>query len=117
MGVVSRKTAGQPPPQHQQLSFARHRPPWEPGITPDAAATRLGAFFGVSLRPGDVIDAGSDAVEALLRATSVLGGGDRVVHSLDLDLDAALWAHADSVTRRFFVEDIFMRGIVEFSNV
>lgn len=100
-----------------QLAFARHRPPWEPGITPDAAAARLGAFFGITLRPGDVIDSGADAVEALLRTTSVLGDGERVVDSLDSGLDAALFAHADSVTRRFFGDDIYMRGIVEFSNV
>lgn len=101
-----------------QLAFARNRPPWEPNITPAAAADRLGAFLGVrTLRPGDVLDADKDAIERLLRATSVLGDGERVVESLDPDLDAALFAHADSVTRRFFGDDIYMRGIVEFSNV
>lgn len=101
-----------------QLAFARNRAPWEPGVTPAAAADRLGAFFGnITLRPGDVVDADKDAIERLLRATSVLGDGDRVVESLDPGLDAALFAHADSVTRRFFGDDIYMRGIVEFSNV
>ena len=85
---------------------------------PAAAADQLGRkFFGVTLRPGDVVDADKDAIERLLRATSVLGDGDRVVESLDPGLDAALFAHADSVTRRFFGDDIYMRGILEFSNV
>ena len=33
------------------------------------------------------------------------------------DLDRALFVHADSVTRRFFGEEVYLRGIVEFSNV
>ena len=33
------------------------------------------------------------------------------------DLDRALFVHADSVTRRFFGDEVFLRGIVEFSNV
>ena len=33
------------------------------------------------------------------------------------DLDRALFVHADSVTRRFFGDEVYLRGIVEFSNV
>lgn len=33
------------------------------------------------------------------------------------DLDRALFVHADSVTRRFFGDQVYLRGIVEFSNV
>ena len=33
------------------------------------------------------------------------------------ELDRALFVHADSVTRRFFGDEVYLRGIVEFSNV
>ena len=33
------------------------------------------------------------------------------------ELDSALFVHADSVTRRFFGDQVYLRGIVEFSNV
>lgn len=32
-------------------------------------------------------------------------------------LDNALFAHAESVSSRFFGKDVYYRGIVEFSNV
>ena len=32
-------------------------------------------------------------------------------------LDNALFAHAESVSNRFFGKDVYYRGIVEFSNV
>ena len=121
-GERERERVGTTPPPpflHHQLAFARP-PPLAPAAADararDAAAT-LGAFFGVSLAPGDVLQADAGAVEALLRATSVLDGGAQTVATLDPALDAALFDHADGVTRRFFGDNVYMRGIVEFSNV
>jgi hypothetical protein len=56
-----------------------------------------------------VLDLSVDQVEGLLEATST-GAGSRT-------LDNALFAHAESVTSRFFGRDVYYRGIVEFSNV
>lgn len=56
-----------------------------------------------------MLDLSVDQVEGLLAATST-GAGSRT-------LDQALFAHAESVTSRFFGRDVYYRGIVEFSNV
>lgn len=122
-GERERRGGGDPTPSPLsiiKLAFARPPSPLSPAAADararDAAAT-LGSFFGVSLAPGDVLHADAGAVEALLRATSVLDGGAQTVATLDPALDAALFDHADSVTRRFFKDSVYMRGIVEFSNV
>ena len=47
-------------------------------------------------------------VHAILEATT--HGGDKT-------LEGALFSHADAVTTRFFGNEIYYRGIVEFSNV
>ena len=85
--------------------------PWENAIPEDEAAYRLSSFFGTStsIRPGDILDLDVNQIEALLRATTLHGGSK--------ELDEALFAHAESVTRRFFGSDVYFRGIVEFSNV
>ncbi|GAB4823876.1 hypothetical protein N2152v2_010922 [Parachlorella kessleri] len=84
--------------------------PWENPISAEEAANVLGTFWGVdNIKPGAVLDLDVDQMEGLLRATT-LGGGNKV-------LDNALFAHAESVTDRFFGKNVFYRGIVEFSNV
>ena len=47
-------------------------------------------------------------VHAILEATT--HGGDKT-------LEGALFSHADAVTTKFFGNEIYYRGIVEFSNV
>lgn len=84
--------------------------PWETSMTEDQAAAALSAFWGTSeIRPGDVLDLEVDQIEALLKATT-LGEGNKA-------LDDALFTHAESVSRRFFGNEVYFRGIVEFSNV
>eukprot|EP00887_Chlorella_sp_A99_P004653 scaffold4.g4653.t1 len=84
--------------------------PWENGVTPEEATRTLASFWGVApFAPGDVLDLDVDQIEGLLAATS-RGEGNKA-------LDDALFAHAESVTNRFFGKDVYFRGIVEFSNV
>ena len=86
--------------------------PWETAISEEDAAKALSTFFGGSasdIRPGDVLDLDINQVEALLKATTLSGGNKA--------LDDALFAHSESVSRRFFGTEVYFRGIVEFSNV
>ncbi|EFN57384.1 hypothetical protein CHLNCDRAFT_142788 [Chlorella variabilis] len=83
--------------------------PWENAVTAEEAVKVLGSFWGTTFAPGDVLDLSVDQMEGLLSATST-GAGSKV-------LDNALFAHAESVTGRFFGRDVYYRGIVEFSNV
>ena len=87
-----------------------------------------GSFWGTTFRPGDVLDLEVDQMEALLAATSgnLLSGGSSSSSSsggtaasagASKVLDDALFAHAESVSNRFFGRDVYYRGIVEFSNV
>jgi hypothetical protein len=89
---------------HPSLT-TRHPPTHAPAPPP------AGSFWGSSFRPGDVLDLSVDQMEALLAATSTARGGGSTV------LDNALFAHAESVSQRFFGRDVYYRGIVEFSNV
>ena len=100
------------------LAFASaSRPTWHDGanppLTPSAAAAHLTSFFGCSpIHPGDVVDVPTEALHALLVATDTTNA--RPGNPL---LDSALFTHADGVTRRFFGDSVYLRGIVEFSNV
>ena len=111
-------TASPASPLADLLAFASApRPAWEGGgvnaLSPAQAASRLTAFFGCApIHPGDVVDLSTPALLALLEATDTSGG-----RAGDPALDAALFTHADGVTRRFFGTAVFLRGIVEFSNV
>ena len=86
--------------------------PWDAGLGREEASRLLGDFLGVDpvspLRPGEVLVMSRDQMEGLLRKVHV----DR-----DDRLQRALFVHADSVTDRFFGNEIAFRGIVEFSNV
>lgn len=76
---------------------------------PPCTRPPTGSFWGTPFAAGDVLDLSVDQMEALLGATST-GAGSKV-------LDNALFAHAESVSNRFFGKDVYYRGIVEFSNV
>ena len=47
-------------------------------------------------------------MHAILEATT---------HGGDKELEKALFSHADAVTTKYFNDEIYYRGIVEFSNV
>ncbi|KAL4444885.1 hypothetical protein ABPG77_003935 [Micractinium sp. CCAP 211/92] len=93
--------------------------PWENAVSAEEAVKVLGSFWGVSFRPGDVLDLDVGQMEALLAATTpastLLPGGETAERARLLD--NALFAHAESVSSRFFGKDVYYRGIVEFSNV
>ncbi|KAG1678881.1 hypothetical protein FOA52_003549 [Chlamydomonas sp. UWO 241] len=83
--------------------------PWEVAMTPADAAKHLGSFLGAqAVEPAAVLDLTREQVHAILDATTNKG---------DAQLDKALFSHADAVTERFFGDEIYYRGIVEFSNV
>ncbi|KAL4448101.1 hypothetical protein ABPG75_005320 [Micractinium tetrahymenae] len=97
--------------------------PWENAVTAEEAVKVLGSFWGVSFRPGDVLDLDVGQMEALLAATTpaptLLPGAAATKEAGEHArlLDNALFAHAESVSSRFFGRDVYYRGIVEFSNV
>ncbi|KAI8474409.1 MAG: hypothetical protein J3K34DRAFT_518152 [Monoraphidium minutum] len=85
--------------------------PWDLSMPYDEAARVLGAWAGPSsagLKSGEVLPLDQAAMTELLAETTLRG---------NKGLEAALFAHADSVTRAFFGDDVYYRGIVEFSNV
>ena len=115
-----------PPPSARQLLGGQRHCPWRrarpvarPGAhsgggAAAAAAGVVGAHsFGCrTLRPRPPprpTPPPHPQIEGILRATT-LGAGDA-------SLDDALFAHAESVTNRFFGPEVYYRGIVEFSNV
>jgi [FeFe] hydrogenase H-cluster radical SAM maturase HydE len=76
------------------------------------AAAVLSRFLfqgSVKIEPGDVVEMSVPQMESLLLATSSLGKRPELQH--------ALFTHAESVTRRFFGNGVYYRGIIEFSNV
>ena len=86
--------------------------PWHLGLSPSEAAARLGSFLGLTqLIPGEVVVMSTDQMSEILQRTSTFRP------ARDKKLEDALFAHANSVTRRFFHDEVVMRGIVEFSNV
>ncbi|PSC71854.1 iron hydrogenase assembly [Micractinium conductrix] len=97
--------------------------PWENAVTAEEAAKVLGSFWGSSFRPGDVLDLTVNQMEALLSAitpaSTRLPGAAAAPADAERAglLDSALFAHAESVSNRFFGKDVYYRGIVEFSNV
>jgi len=61
--------------------------------------------------PGDVLNLTADQIHGILEATTNEPG------TKNSELNDALFAHAESVSRRFFGDKVYQRGIVEFSNV
>ena len=99
-----------PPASRTARPASRPSPlPFPPAHAVCHASAPAGSFWGTTFAPGDVLDLSVDQMEGLLSATST-GAGSKV-------LDNALFAHAESVTGRFFGRDVYYRGIVEFSNV
>jgi biotin synthase len=83
--------------------------PWEVSMTKEQAAKVLGSYLGVpDLPPATVLALTTDQTHGILEATTTKG---------NKELEKALFSYADSVTNRFFSEQVFYRGIVEFSNV
>lgn len=83
--------------------------PWEVSLTAEDAAKVLGTFLGApNLEPASVLNLDVDQVHAILDATTNKG---------DKTLEKAMFSHADNVTTRFFGQEVYYRGIVEFSNV
>lgn len=80
---------------------------YTPEMPREAAAAYLGQFVGVrDLRPGEVVCLDADQIHGVLEAAP-----------RDHRLDQALFSHANGVTERFFGNEVYYRGIVEFSNV
>lgn len=80
------------------------------------AAAALSKFLfndSLKVQPGDVIDMSIPQMESLLRVTSSSSANGNGA----TELQRALSTHADSVTRRFFGNGVYYRGIIEFSNV
>mmetsp|Transcript_30721 Transcript_30721/g.91052 ORF Transcript_30721/g.91052 Transcript_30721/m.91052 type:complete len:721 (-) Transcript_30721:2123-4285(-) len=83
--------------------------PWEVAMTAEDAAKGLGSFLGASdIQPAAVLDLTKEQIHAILDETTNKG---------NTALEKALYSHADAVTTRFFGDEIYYRGIVEFSNV
>eukprot|EP00808_Paulinella_micropora_P007778 g3523.t1 len=78
-----------------------------PRLDAEEAARRLGAFLGRSLEPTATVALPARDIGRVLEA---LQAGDK-------ELEAALFSHADAVTTRTFGPEVYLRGIVEFSNV
>ncbi|CAG9463417.1 unnamed protein product [Pedinophyceae sp. YPF-701] len=98
-----------------QKKGVRPKMPWDSKLTPVEASLALGSFLGTpgGLRPGDVTVMGVDQMAELLRRCTGGPGGK----GADAELQEALFVHANTVTQRFFGDDVYMRGIIEFSNV
>ena len=117
--------AGQPAGTAPTLPLPPTNRP-HPALLPITCA---GSFWGTTFRPGDVLDLEIDQMEALLAATSgnllsdsgssssSSNGPASASAGASKVLDDALFAHAESVSNRFFGKDVYYRGIVEFSNV
>uniref|UniRef100_A0A6T8S9D1 Radical SAM core domain-containing protein n=1 Tax=Chlamydomonas leiostraca TaxID=1034604 RepID=A0A6T8S9D1_9CHLO len=83
--------------------------PWEVSMTPEEAAKVMGSFLGLpNLEPNTVLALDVDQVHAILDATTNKG---------DKTLEKALFSYADGITTKFFGEEVYYRGIVEYSNV
>jgi len=83
--------------------------PWEVSMSKEEAAKVLGSYLGLrDLEPATVLNLDVDQVHGILDATTNKG---------DTNLEKALFSYADAVTTKFFGDEIYYRGIVEFSNV
>lgn len=83
--------------------------PWEVAMTPEQAAKVLGTFLGIpNLEANTVLALTVDQMHAILEATTDKG---------DKQLEKALFSYADGITTKFFGDEVYYRGIVEYSNV
>jgi len=76
-----------------------------------AAAAVISRHLNLPVSPGDVLNLTADQIHGILEATTNEPG------TKNSELNDALFAHAESVSRRFFGDKVYQRGIVEFSNV
>ncbi|KXZ55371.1 hypothetical protein GPECTOR_3g5 [Gonium pectorale] len=99
------------PPEHARVAVAAARKRAKAMADAEESANVLGNFLGMpkgSLIPGDTLDLDLEQILGILEA--VWRRGDKM-------LERALYAHADSVTKRFCGGAVYYRGLVEFSNV
>ncbi|CEM24053.1 unnamed protein product [Vitrella brassicaformis CCMP3155] len=85
-------------------------PLYAPMMDAHAAAGVLGDVLKRGIGLGEVVCLGQNEIHGLMEMCWKEGSRDERVRE-------ALFAHANEVTRRFFGNKVFYRGLIEFSNV
>ncbi|KAG2449994.1 hypothetical protein HYH02_000098 [Chlamydomonas schloesseri] len=99
------------PPAHARAAVAAANRRARAMASAEAAAETLGDFLGLGkggLAPGATADLDKEQVLGVLEAVWRRG---------DLNLERALYSHANAVTNKYCGGGVYYRGLVEFSNI